>query len=603
MKILVNGQEAVLKAGSSFEYVSENPLFTDAEDYSMDIEFPMKDCPQNILIFGALHVKGVDISTVSFPCEIVTESFDKTGILTITEVCDAVVKGQFLEGMSQQNFASSVPNTLITELNFSDYDGSDDTETSYNRVMGQGFANMVVWDKNYDGPIFNREDYVQVGWWTKRHVYLWKLLELVCLKCSLSLDDSALRAIPIYTKVVVVNTVRCQVKDYGYGGFPDLERALPQWTVKEFFNEICKFFGCVCDIDSTSGKVTFKKCSSLMNSSNKISLSVLDNFEVEMSDEETKFRGNIRYKIPDDSDPDKLHMCPWVIGKSYLYWEYSVTSAVFKEKFKAAAWAQSAQIRDLDNGKYLFKLTDLNQYAVVSKKTPIKASGASADDPPQYLFAEYEIINQFGDFREGEELGIAPCPIRLCRSYQYPSDMPDHSTHGYAYKAAVVEVPKDKYISWLNDDDHIPAEDILDVLKDGEEKEVPYYKKLWCVIIDEEENPRGYHINTRKYEADGYDDPQGYVGDLGLEANYSGPVHEYDYTLTPADSGIQASSALPQVDETKLYRYKFLSKTLPDPKAIYVIKGKEYACLRLTAHFTVDGMSDLIEGEFYEIVG
>lgn len=58
-----------------------------------------------------------------------------------------------------------------------------------------------------------------------------------------------------------------------------------------------------------------------------------------------------------------------------------------------------------------------------------------------------------------------------------------------------------------------------------------------------------------------------------------------------------------EVDESKLYRYKFLSKTLPDPKDIYVIKGKRYACLRLTAHFTVDGMSELIEGEFYEIVG
>ena len=35
MKILVNGREAVLKANASFEYVSENPLFTEAEDYTI----------------------------------------------------------------------------------------------------------------------------------------------------------------------------------------------------------------------------------------------------------------------------------------------------------------------------------------------------------------------------------------------------------------------------------------------------------------------------------------------------------------------------------------------------------------------------------------
>ena len=75
MKIIVDGKQAVMKEGSSFEYHSENPLFTEAEDYSFDIEFPMKDCPENILIFGALHVKGVDISTVTFPCEIITASF------------------------------------------------------------------------------------------------------------------------------------------------------------------------------------------------------------------------------------------------------------------------------------------------------------------------------------------------------------------------------------------------------------------------------------------------------------------------------------------------------------------------------------------------
>ena len=65
MKIIVDGKEAVLKAGSSFEYISENPLFTEAEGYSLEIEFPLKDCPENILIFGALHVQGVDISKVT----------------------------------------------------------------------------------------------------------------------------------------------------------------------------------------------------------------------------------------------------------------------------------------------------------------------------------------------------------------------------------------------------------------------------------------------------------------------------------------------------------------------------------------------------------
>ena len=154
MKILVNGREAVLKANASFEYVSENPLFTEAEDYTMEIPFPMKDCPQNISIFGPLHVKGVDISKVSFPCEIQTDAFVKSGILTITSVSDTEVKGQFLEGMSQQNFASSLPDVYLTDLDFSQWDGTKggwENFPDFSKVYdSQGY--VIGWKANKSGP-------------------------------------------------------------------------------------------------------------------------------------------------------------------------------------------------------------------------------------------------------------------------------------------------------------------------------------------------------------------------------------------------------------------------------------------------------------------
>lgn len=603
MKILVNGKEAVLKAGSSFEYVSENPLFTEAEDYSLEIEFPMKDCPQNILIFGALHVKGVDISTVTFPCQITTESFNKSGILTITEVNDTTVKGQFLEGMSQNNFALAVAlNVYINDLDFSDYDGSADTQQSYDRVMGEGWANLFVWDKNGGQPIFNSVGAMEDSIWIKRHVYLWKLLQLVCLKSNLTLDDSALQAVPLFKKVVVVNTMMPITLGKRYGGFTPLARVLPHWTIKEFFNEVGKFFGCVFIYDSYSSKVSFVPCSSLCSMSNQLSLNVEDDFSVEMTDDETAFRGNKTYKLPDDSDPDKVNMCPWFFNKPYLYLLDEMTYVNFVGHVKAGAWGNQTAISRLNDGRTLYKLTDFNMYAVITEKKEIKAEGAGEFDNPQYLFCKYEILDQFGDFREGDELGIAPCPTVLRRSWDYPKDSPDTTQNGYAYKFAVLDMFRDKYVDWFNDEDRYPQSPIMDVLKDGEDKETEYYKKLWCVLITEYESPRGYHINTRRYEADGTDD-LGYIGELKLEANYSGRLHTYPYTLSPANPAIKANTALPKVDETKLYRYKFLASSLPSATAIYVIKGTRYVCLRLTARFTDTGMSELIEGEFYEIVG
>ena len=66
MILTINGQQAALKKGSSIEYVSENRIFTDADDYSMEIELPLADCPQNIAIFGMITRKDVDTGDIFF---------------------------------------------------------------------------------------------------------------------------------------------------------------------------------------------------------------------------------------------------------------------------------------------------------------------------------------------------------------------------------------------------------------------------------------------------------------------------------------------------------------------------------------------------------
>jgi len=59
-------KQAALKKGSSIEYVSENRVFTDADDYSVEIELPLADCPQNLDIFGMITRKNVDAGDIFF---------------------------------------------------------------------------------------------------------------------------------------------------------------------------------------------------------------------------------------------------------------------------------------------------------------------------------------------------------------------------------------------------------------------------------------------------------------------------------------------------------------------------------------------------------
>jgi hypothetical protein len=103
MEILINNKLAALKQNTSFEYISENRLFSGSDDYTLSITFPLKDCAQNLAIFGNIHRADVDKSKVRFDCEIRDRSFYKFGTITITEISDTEVKTQFLEGRSEQN--------------------------------------------------------------------------------------------------------------------------------------------------------------------------------------------------------------------------------------------------------------------------------------------------------------------------------------------------------------------------------------------------------------------------------------------------------------------------------------------------------------------
>ena len=85
MEITINGQLAYLKKNTSFEFISENPLFTGSESYTLTITFPLKDCPQNIRIFGHLHRKDEEKNKVVFECDVRDKDFFKSGSVVIAQ--------------------------------------------------------------------------------------------------------------------------------------------------------------------------------------------------------------------------------------------------------------------------------------------------------------------------------------------------------------------------------------------------------------------------------------------------------------------------------------------------------------------------------------
>lgn len=595
MKILVNGREAVLKANASFEYVSENPLFTEAEDYTMEIPFPMEDCPQNISIFGPLHVKGVDISKVSFPCEIQTDAFVKSGILTITSVSDTEVKGQFLEGMSQQNFASSLPDVYLTDLDFSQWDGQETDWGTPDAVPGWDV--ISVWDNKSEDLIATHNylngDLDQHCW--SKKIYLSYLIELVGKAMGMSVNYEALKKVPFFTKLLVVNTRRLYSHQEGHAR--PLAYMLPRWTVKEFFNELALFFGCTVNVSNK--QIAFKECSSAMVQS--VNLETLDDYSIEFQKQESPiFRGSKLMKLPDDCNPNNINICPYIVDDKRIP-HFELTYEQFINTMKRGStspiYEVEGELIEGWKGLYqglLYHITDRNLWAIVTESRDqfVYPDMEEEGGVPEYRCQVAEILNQYNVSDEGTELKIAPCPLK---DYKYPA----------------IDLPEDFLDTNKASIGYEKLEPAIDILSSGEREEDEfYYNKLWVVICEHDEYGRSY-VYTRKYEP--------HVFNKVLQDEYGHPIpkddgtgtrscrtmeefYERQFTLSPSDPSIQALASLPKVDETKLYRYKFLAKTLPSPTSVFLIKGKRYACLKLTAQITVKGMSELVEGEFYEII-
>ena len=636
MRIIVDGKEAVLEKNIAFEYIRENPLFTDAEDYSMDITFPMKDCPENVSIFGPIHINGVDISTLSYPCEIISGDFYRSGVLAIVSVSEKNLKGQFLEGMSAQNFHSDLGSTYLTDLDYSQWDGTvggweNFPDGDYAKGRSAGWIEFPVYDTASETLIeaVNQGDgYDNYS----RHIYLWKLVDLIAQASGWKVNQSSLKRLSMYMHVVMVNS---RIFFYEGERIRPLNLMVPRWTLQEFYEQVGKFFGCIVQVDKVRHIVTFRSYAEVAKSAAKVNLSVLRPFSVEVNTKETpKYRGARKYRLPDDANPDNINSCSFIDADPRIPHE-DITKSNFLSLLAGHA-AHSNDQRHTGQA-YLYKLTDTGQMAVITDtddrvkqqymlvgENPNKHWEVIDVDFPTIMFQEAEILNQYGDMSDGEELKIVPCPcngpfVDFIWSYTNEHDNQGNYWNRDIYKrkrAPAISVPEYDPDDRYNNDAPDNGMNVIEALSGGDrKKEDMYFDKLWVVLWEDRDDVAGGPCCwfTRKWEpradrkkaeawGNGWYTFKDENGDA-IYGEYTSGFEQWSWNLCPSDTSLQTNTSTVDVDETKLYKFKFLGTTIPDPKNIFVINGKEYVCLRLKAHFTVRGMSELIEGEFYEIVG
>ena len=605
MQIYINKKLAAIKKGSSFEYVSENRLFTGSDAYTLNISFPLKDCPSNIEIFGNVNRADVALGKVVFDCEIVDKLFIKTGSVIVTEISGSEVKCQFMEGRSEANFDKTFDRTYIDELDLGEPDITDPND----------LPPVLAWD-----PTQRNFRYVALPWvnnnsdsglphnfakydeetktyrWadTEQNLtwqpYLTYIIEKICLAVNYTPDISKLSQ-NLQTRYMLICNTLPDVWD-----LPNFARALPHWTVEEFFAKLEKFLGGEFTIDHRNQKISFDFSKNILSSVGTVRVDkVLEEYTLtydsDGSDCDYMESKNVKYKS-NDSAAWKYYSCDWFVkSRQGNCLRYETLNELLDDNRELALhWLKNQSFNKIKNTNLnkMMYAADVDSYFIVrgvdSKYiTWMAGNGFLASDwvvvtllQPINIFRPLERNTSSEEY---EELEFTP----VCIDYTEKEfglciflDLGDYAEVREEYNEDTMEA----FAIDTGTNTSLLA-------GSGDKSENGSYYD--CIYI-------GYwdgRIPTPGLSP--YPDTDGFI----IKQDWSG-WEKKPYSLRFKENSFGSPTGI-DIDSNLKYTFKFLSDSIPDVRAEFLIRGKKYLCEKLTATFTEDGMSQLIKGEFYQI--
>ncbi len=594
MRILLDHKEAALKEGTSFEFVAENRSFTGADGYSLAITFPLRGCPQNIAVFGHIARADVDKSKVVFDCEIHDLHFSLYGTMTIVEVTDVEVKAQFLEGRSVQNYDETFDDIYINELDLGSWPDngalkSDPTQAWLGRDQG-ATAVALPWVNNSSGNIQNEVVYENSTYsyasdcsGLSYQPYLLDITKRICNAVGYEFDFNSWEAHASLRHLLI-----CNALPYAWD-IPQFARALPHWTVTEYFERLEQFLCAEFDIDHKRRKVTFAFTDDLLAAATPCYIDkVLDEYTADIAEEEENEyveMANVAYKECDHSLWN-YYSCHWYIegwadsaieydtlaellAANKQYQRVTIRRPSYRESYHQLLYARDVDtyfvLRSVDT-EFVEKTGRYYKYNQVLVPQPVNVFGDCITDEDSDNSIELELVPAWIDDTEESK---GRCIFLQIDSYSEDESDSSTTTYDEAYYQQIRQ-PR--------------AANILE--KGEQEKKAEYFDVIYLAFWD------GSTTNVNE------------LGKLPCPVIDSVTVRD-DWTivLSPMSMrlGPRASARRYTINPKHKYNFKFLADAIPDVRALFHIKGKRYICEKITATFNEQGMSRLLKGVFYPL--
>ena len=595
MEIRINGREAVLKSGTSFEYVAENRMFSGSDGYTLSIIFPLKDCPENIAVFGNINRADVIARKVIFECEIRHGKFFKFGSITVNEINASKVKCQFLEGRSEQNFSQTFDDIYINELDLGSWPSGKPNPSDAWRpgYTSRPEAVALPWVNDYSGNIQNLAEYTVYDasqnrghyswhpdtWGLSWQPYLITVVARICEAVGYSVDLYAWEQSEEHRWLLVCNCLPAAWYT------PQYARALPHWTVAEFFEKLELFLNAEFEINHRTKTIGFAFTRNLVTASGSVELrDVLDEHSTEVSVEDARCEyaeaKNLVYKECDHA-VWKYFSCDWFIKA----WKdravvYNTMSELLAANRGWRTWnGQHHRNSQIDR---LLYAKDADAYFV------IRAVSRTAYLDRFRLRFTYKCVlqpvNLFGgrivdEAEDADQIEIEFVPARI-----------DYTEEKYGKVLFLFFSGYDEDNGTGEDESNYPfmQTHTIQSLEAGEkEKKAEYYDRIYIGFWDGAQNTRGKL-------------PYPQVEDIEIAEDWSNFSYLH-FNMRLNNRQLQSRRIIHRIDPKKKTTFKFIADNIPDVRAVLHIHGKKYVCEKITATFTEQGMSQLLKGVFYPI--
>ncbi len=593
MQIIIDGKEAVMKKGSSFDFISENRLFSGSDSFTLSITFPLRDCLQNLDIFGNVNRSELPVNDYVFDCEIRDRSFSRFGSLTIVEISDVEIKAQFLEGRAEQNFSKKLDETYINELdlcNLFSFAGNVNTpEEAWNPSVTSYRGVALPWVSADSGITHNFANYNAVTGKYSWHdgvsnitwmPYLLNLTRSILSAAGYSSDTTEWGSHPYLGKLVVCNVFPSTWDIDNYA------RCLPRWTVSEYLEKLELFLRGEFTVDHRKKRVSFRFTSSVLADIPPVCLdSVVDEFSSQFSSDESscEYLESKCFAYKDASHQMWNYMsCPWLLESvpaSQIVDRPNLGNIVQDVMAYITGGVPDTEVNlSVHYFHQIFHATSTDEYFM------LRLAGRELSE----IYGWYENIyvlqplNEFGPSEGDSDASVDIEFVPACIDFT-------ESKYGMA-----VFVNFGSYSEDYEDSDDTKKSQMQRMIETGKKSETPEYFDTVTVAYYDGSYVKGQLpvplvsnivIHTEKYPSQ--------IAQI---------VERLDFDLRLKSSFNSSTSAFYEIDRTRKVTFKFLADYIPNTRALFYIRGRRYICEKITATFSEDGMSQLLKGEFWPLL-